>query len=398
MMECVMVVFKRALILLVGCLLSTAGVAQGQGGPPPANVVLDQVRVERLEQRRVATGEIRSRLSSQLASQVEGLLVEMNVEEGDVVQAGEVLAKLDDERAKIAVDRARADVDFAQAVVKQRAAELANAKRDLARLEELDQLGSSGVSQLDEARTLVASRDAISAQVKASLISAQGELRMRERELADMTIMAPFAGQVLHKSGSVGQWVGRGDVVATVVSLDKLEAWVDIPEDVFAAVARSKNRDEPVEISLSAVKERVYGQIAAILPQADSLSRLFAVRIAVSAKDKDGNNLLRPGMSLSAWVPTGKPGDFVTVSKDAIVRTSTGEVVYWDNDGKSAIAPVTRLFAAGDRVAVQSPVLHDGMMVVVSGNERMFPGQPLNIQDGATHNVVGSNPATGRGD
>jgi len=162
---------------------------------------------------------------------------------------------------------------------------------------------------------------------------------------------------------------------------------------VYAAVLETKTSGGEIEIVLPAISGRrgggrVMGEIVAILPNADSLSRLFAVRVAVEAKDENGASLLRPGMSLTALVPTGEPGEFVTVSKDAIVRTATGEVVYWDNDGRSAIAPVTRLFAVGERVAVKSPVLRDGMAVVVSGNERMFPGQELIVQDASVEGVI----------
>jgi RND family efflux transporter MFP subunit len=370
----------------------------GQGGPPPANVVVDAVRAEELVERRVVTGEIRSRLSSALASQVEGLVVELQIEEGDVVSKGQVIARLDDVRAQIAVSRAIAEVDFAAAVMMQREAELDVARRDLSRLEELDRLGSSGVSQLDEARTLVASREALMAQAKAEMASAKNDLMLRDRELEDMTVVAPFAGRVVMKHSDVGQWVGRGDEIVTIVSLSELEARVDIPEDVYGAVLETKKAGGKIEISLPALNGRfggrVYGEILAILPRADSLSRLFAVRIAVEAVDENGKSLLRPGMSLSAWVPTGKPGQFVTVSKDAIVRTATGEVVYYSDDGISAVTPVTRLFAVGDRVAVRSFALRDGMMVVVDGNERLFPGQGLIVQDAPNgEGVVGGKPA-----
>lgn len=374
------------MVFWVGCV---GRVAFGQGGPPPANVVVDAVRLEQLVERRVVTGEIRSQLISTLAAQVEGLLVELDVQAGDVVESGQVIARIDDERAKINVQRARADEAFEQAVVTQREVEFENAERELERLEELKRQGSSGVSQLDQAKTLLASRKALMAQARAELLSAQGSLRLAERELSDMEIRAPFAGRVVRKESEVGQWVGRGDEIVTVVSLDRLEAWVDIPEDVYAAVLGTKKNGERIEIALSSVDGRVFGEIIAILPGADSLSRLFAVRIGVSAKDAEGNSLLRPGMSLSAWVPTGVPGDFVTVSKDAIVRTPTGEVVYYSNDGVSAVAPVRRLFASGDRVAVRSGVLEAGMLVVVDGNERMFPGQGLIIQESPSDDVVG---------
>jgi len=392
--------FRAALV----CVVSMCSFASGQGhGGPPANVVVDAVRVERLVQRRVVTGEIRSRLSSALASQVEGLMVEMEVDEGDVVARGQVIARLDDVRARIALDQAMADVDFAQAVMMQREAEEEVARRDLGRLEKLAQMGSSGVSQLDEARTLVASREALVAQAKAELVSAKGDLHLRERELADMTIVAPFSGRVVSKASEVGQWVGRGDEIVRIVSLDVLEARVDVPEDVYASVLATKEAGGKIEIVLPALADgetggRVFGEIVAILPRADSLSRLFAVRIGVSAKDKDGKNLLRPGMSLMAWVPTGQPGDFVTVSKDAIVRKASGEVVFYEDNGVSAIAPVTRLFGVGDRVAVRSPVLQDGMLVVVSGNERLRPGQGLVIYEAAEDDAVRGSGSTGGSD
>lgn len=348
-----------------------------QGGPPPANVMVDPVIAQELVRQRVVTGEIRSRLTSALASQVEGFLVELRVDAGDVVKKGDVIARLDDARAKIEVDRARADLAFAQSVVMQRQVELDNAARDLDRAEQLSELGSSGVSQLDGARTLVASREALLAQARAEAVSAQSELALMERELADMTVAAPFDGRVTMKHSEVGQWIGRGDSIVTIVSLTQLEARIDVPEDIYSAVVNAQVLEGKIEMMLPAVEGRVFGQISSILPSADSLSRLFPVRILVD----DPDEILRPGMSLSAWVPTGQPGEFITVHKDAIVRTATGEVVYWSNDGVSAIAPITRLFAVGDRVAVRSPLLRDGMSVVVSGNERLFPGQKLMVQE-----------------
>ncbi len=371
---------KFVLILMcIAALFPSSVIAQE--GPPPANVTIDAVKSETLTRRRAVTGEIRSRLMSEIASQVEGLLVELDVEEGDLVEKGEILARLDATRAQIAVTRAEADIEYARAVIAQRTEELDNAQRDLERIEELDQLGSAGVSQLDEARTLVASRKALLAQAKAEHATAEGDLALAQRELEDMTIEAPFSGRVIDKSSEIGQWIGRGDTIVAIVSLDKLEARIDIPEDTYPAVSEAQKAKGKIELRLPALGmgsgQEIYGEVVSILPGADSLSRLFPVRIAVD----NANNNLRPGMSLTAYVPTGVQGDYITVHKDAIVRTATGEVVYFSNDGISAIAPIERLFAVGNRVAVRSPVLQAGMTVVTSGNERMFPGQPLNILD-----------------
>jgi RND family efflux transporter MFP subunit len=366
------------MVLFLSVLLTPAQVF-AQGGPPPANVTIGEVRTETLIRRRAVTGEIRSRLQSAIASQVEGLLIELGVEEGDFVKKGQVIARLDAVRAQITVDRAQADVSFANALIDQRQEELNNAQRELGRIEQLDELGSAGVSQLDEAKTLVASRRAQLAQAEAQLATAHGDLAFAQRELEDMTIEAPFAGRVITKSSEIGQWVGIGDEIVTVVSLDLLEARIDIPEDTYPAVNQAREEHGQIELRLPALGlgagQEVYGEVVSILPNADSLSRLFPVRIAVDNTE----NTLRPGMSLTAYVPTGVQGDYITVHKDAIVRTPTGEVVYFADDGVSAIAPIERLFVVGERVAVRSPVLRAGMNVVTSGNERLFPGQPLNI-------------------
>jgi len=385
--------YRLVLIGMLG-LLAAAVNGQGHDGPPPANVVIDAVTSQELVERRVVTGEIRSRLRSSIASQVEGLMIAMQVEEGDLVARGDVIARLDDVRARIAFNRAMADVDFASAVMMQREAELEVARRDLGRLEELARLGSSGVSQLDEAKTLVKAREALMAQAKAELVSAKGDLALREREVQDMTIRAPFAGRVESKESEVGQWVGQGDPIVMLVSMNELEVLVNVPESMYASVVSTGDDGGEIELVIPAISGmipdgRVFGKIIAVLPQADSLSRLFAVRIGVEAKDENGKNTLRPGMSLSAWIPTGKPGRFITVSKDAIVRSATGEVVYYVDDGKSALAPITRLFAVGNRVAVRSPMLREGMSVVVDGNERLYPGRGLRIQEKPRDDIVG---------
>ncbi len=384
-----------SIILL--CLCAVVQSANAQGGPPPANVTVDQVRSEELVRRRAVTGEIRSRLASNLASQVEGLLVELDVEEGDQVQAGQVVARLDDERARIELDRVRSEIAYARSVIDQRQVELENAERDLDRLEELDRLGSSGISQLDEARTLVASRRALLAQAQSELLTSEGDLALAHRELDDMSIEAPFSGRVVRKSTEIGQWVGTGDEIVTIVSLDRLEARIDIPEDVYAAVSATMREHGQIEMRLPALGtgtgQEVFGEVISILPAADSLSRLFPVRIAV----QNFADTLRPGMSLNAYVPTDTRGEYITVSKDAIVRTPSGEVVYFVSDGVSAIAPIERLFAVGDRMAVRSPMLRAGMSVVTSGNERLFPGQPLNILEApkGPDIGIGGNPSTG---
>lgn len=339
----------------------------------PASVRLDRVREETVAQQREATGSIITLLRSAVATQEEGLVLEMNLQVGDSVKAGDVIAHLDDARAKLEIDVRRARVQADQAVIEQRRAELERSKRDLERIQKLADLASAGESEQDVARTLVQSNTAQLAESEATLATDKAELALAERTLADMTIRAPFDGRVVLKQTEAGQWVSKGDPIVTLVSLDRLEARADIPERSVGALQLS---DGSVEVSVPALGQRLTGSLIEIVPEADSLSRLFPIRIRLN----DPEHRLRPGMSLTAMVPTGESGPALTLSEDAILRNAAGEYVYFDAGGTSQIAPIERLFrAANGRIAVRSPVLRAGMLVVIEGNERLFPATPLNV-------------------
>lgn len=360
----------------------SASHALAQGGPPPAKVVFETVAPEVLSDYRGVTGEIRSLRRGELAAQVSGLVIELDVQEGDLVEAGGVVARLDDERARALLARAESEVLSAQAEIEQREAELAEAERDLERQKQLEERGSLNPAEMDAAQTLVASRRALLAAARADASMARADVTLARRELEDMTIEAPFTGRVVVKHTELGSWVASGDPVVTVVSMTALEARIDVPEGMLWAL---EENDSSVELRLAGVRGAMTASVVAVVPEADGLSRLFPVRLRVD--DPDGK--LRPGMSLTALVPTGREEEHLTVHKDAILRNDAGEYVYYSSGGTAAVAPITRRFAVGDRVVVRSPVLREGSRVVVDGNERLFPGQPLM--------ELGAEPARGGG-
>lgn len=352
--------------------MAIAAATLGATAQPAANVRLDAVREEVVAQRRDATGQIVTLRRSVVATQEPGLVLEMDLELGDTVEAGEIIARLDDDRARLEVQRWEARIEADNALVEQREAEKDRAERDLGRIQQLATRASAGESELDQARTEVQSRKAQLSEARATLRTSQAELALAKRTLEDMTIRAPFDGRVVSKLTEAGQWVGQGDGLVTIVSLTQLEARADIPERSVGALQVG---DGVIELKIPALDKRLSGQLIRIVPEADSLSRLFPIRIRV--EDPEGR--LRPGMSLTAVVPTGESGPALTISEDAILRNAAGEYVYFDAGGTAQIAPITRLFAANGRVAVRSQVLRPGMLLVVEGNERMYPTQALNV-------------------
>lgn len=356
----------------IGVLVLAAAASLAGAQAPPANVRLDAVVEEIVAQQREATGQIVTLRRSAVATQEAGLVIELDLEPGDAVEKDQVLARLDDARASLEVVRWEARIAADRALVEQRKAELARFERDLARIDELAARASAGQSELDRARTDVESQRAQLAEATATVRVSESELALARRRMEDMTIRAPFAGRVVSKQTEAGQWVSQGSSVVTIISLNELEARADIPERSVGALQRGGGT---LEVFVPALGRRLVGELIEIVPEADSLSRLFPIRISV----KDPEGLLRPGMSLTATVPTGESGPALTISEDAILRNQAGEFVYFDAGGTAQVAPITRLFSTGSRIAVRSPALRAGSLLVVEGNERMFPTQLLNV-------------------
>ena len=132
-----------------------------------------------------------------------------------------------------------------------------------------------------------------------------------------------------------------------------------------------------------ALTGEIKGTITQIVPAVDPRSRLFPVRIAVP----NDRNLLQPGMSVTAMIPTGAKEEMLTISKDAILRDDAGEFVYVampneqapDSPFKEIAMPmrISRQFAIGSRVAIMAGSVYPGARLIVEGNERMFPTQPI---------------------
>lgn len=369
-----MILMRTRLTIMLGSLSLLAclgGATQPTGGPPPANVRMAPV-VERLvEQRRRVTGQTRAMRRSELASQEGGLVIELAVEAGSGVAQGDLIARLEPKRVELDLAEARAGVLTAQALIAERKAQSAQADLDLERVRELLELESGSRPELDRAQRDAAVEKARLMQAEAELEVVQAKIKIIEQRLTDLEIHAPFSGFVVRKMTEVGQWVRAGDPVVDLIEIAQIEIRIDVPETLIDRVSKS----DTVWVHLPALNREVEAQVIQRVRVGDDRTRLFPVRL--KADNADGTIL--PGMSAVALIPTSAKVMTTLVPKDAIVQGETGSFVYINREGVSAMAPIERLFAVGDEIAIRSPMLRPGMSVVVEGNERMFPGRPLII-------------------
>jgi len=368
---------RRVALGLAACVcVAMSAVAQpGGGGPPPANVRLDDVRQENVVQMRDVTGEIRAVQRSRVAAEEPGLVVTLTVEPGDQVKAGQVIATLDDALMKLELAQRESEIRSFHALVKEREAQVKKAERDLSRLRELMQGQGASQNEVDDADTALAEAAARQTNAEAELAMKESLLSWTRQRLEDMQVRAPFDGRVVSKSTEVGQWVQEGDTVAEIVATGEVDAWIDVPERFIGALSTSEAK---VQLYLAALDETFDAGITAVIADGDRLARTFPVRLRLANPD----GLIKPGMSVVGKVPTGAMMQAMTISKDAVLRSDTGAYVYANVNGAAVQMPVTILFGSGNRLVVQSPMLQPGMRVVIEGNERIyFPGMRLQDAD-----------------
>ena len=367
----------RGVIIFVvtGLLLAGGGepiLAQdgGMQGPPPALVRVDVVRRQTVQQRRLLTGSIKAVRRSVVASEESGRVVQAPPDPGTPVKAGAVLVKLDDALLRIQRQATDHATGAAQATVQQRQAELQLAERQRQRREELVARGAINEKELDDARDDEAGALAALHQAQALVRQRQSELAEYDERLSNMTIAAPFDGVVVAKSTEIGQWLAPGDTVAEVVETQRVDAVLDVPELMVGQLAA----DEPVTLSIEAVGVKRQAPVYRIVPEGDARARTFPVLIRLDNPEAK----LKVGMTVTAELPTGQRVEALTVPRDAVILRPMGTLVYVQRGGVAAPVPVIVHFGAGDRYVVDG-ALNPDEQVVVEGNERLFPGQPLNI-------------------
>jgi RND family efflux transporter MFP subunit len=346
---------------------------------PPAPVRVAAVERAMTAERRQVTGNLRAASRAEVAAIEPGRITAVEVREADVVEAGQVLARIDDRLLQQDLVGARAELATAEAELEIRRTEVAAADEDLAAYEQAAQNVAGSVSAL----TLrAARRDAVVARARV-LVAERALARLASRierfaiRLEDTQIRAPFAGRVVAVGVEPGEWADPGSVVCTLVSKGEIEAWIEVPEQFdYAALAAHADLSVKVE-TLGVVIDATASRV---IPDVDPRSRRF-VLIAVLP---DGDHPLAPGMSVTAALPTGEQAELVRMPSDALLSDGGGHFVYrvLERPQQGAVAaPVSvRLrFSDGKSIWVESDELESGDRVVVEGNERLRPMAPVQV-------------------
>ncbi len=357
---------------LIACtLLAACGSERGEGattgggrgrenrGPTPVEVAIAQLKTAA---RSVAVaGTVEPIRSIGINSQLSGALLRVNVQEGDRVGVGQVLASIDSRELQAQLEAANAALEAAR-----RAAERAKQLHD-------QQIITSAEYERDEAayRATLATRD---------------QLRTR---LGFATIRSPIAGVVLEKLAESGDIIGGQARLFTIADISTLVVRVPVSElDVTGL-----DQGDPADVTLDALPGRTLrGTIRRVFPAADTLTRLVPVEVALSgAHTRD----VRSGFLARVTFRLDPREGVLMVPAGALVENARGSAVYIVTAARASLRQVQRGgtfqgsveitdgLVPGDTVVVAgSATLRDGMAVRIV-NPPLQDVPPARIPEGA---------------
>jgi RND family efflux transporter MFP subunit len=286
-----------------------------------------------------ASGYIVARRRATVSSKVTGKVAKVMLEEGQRVEAGQVIALLDDSNWRAALAQSKAQLDQAEANVASAQTAFDDAKPIFERSEKQKDAAVISAQSFDESRAQfdVAHNNLLIAQ--RGLEAAGAGVEVAQRNLDDTVIRAPFAGVVTEKAAQPGEMVspisaGGGFTrtgIGTIVDMDSLEVEVDVSENFINRV----RPQQPVTIKLNAYPDwDIPGAVIAMIPTADRAKATVKVRIAIKAKDPR----IIPEMGarvafLSDNEPSAGSGERgpapgVIIPADAITTSGTASVVF----------------------------------------------------------------------
>jgi RND family efflux transporter MFP subunit len=330
-----------------------------------------------------ATGYVTARRQATVSAQITGKLTEVLIEEGESVQAGQVLARLENSSQRAQLAEARAQLAATRARVGQYTSELEQARRDLVRQQDLLARRLVAEQAVEAARTQVESLTAQLAAQRETVHLAQAQTHSAQVQLDYTTVRAPFAGVVIAKAAQVGEIVsplsaGGGFTrtgIGTLVDMDSLEVEVDVNESYLNRVVPGG----PAEALLDAYQDwTIPAHVIAIIPTADRGKATVRVRIGLDEKDPRILPDMGARVSFLAGVDAGGSAPAVAgvlVPASAVVQRNAASVVFVADGARARAQPVTVGQRFGDLTQVEG--LAAGARIVRAPDARMSDGASI---------------------
>lgn len=323
---------------------------------PPAKVVVSNVTEQEISKTNEMVGILEFDKRSGLSPEIAGLISDVFFVDGARVRKGDVLVRLNTDflNKNIAIrEKEREEVLI----------RIQNAKKNLGRFELLFKQEAASEKAYDDLADRLA-------ELETQLAKVTLETEKLKLELKKSDIRAPFDGLILEKYKYEGEWVAPGEAICSLGSTQNVVVKVAVSEELIRYIIPGSD----ILLSVPAVGKEFKGTVRQIIPIADLATKTFQVKIDIPYFKSAIQN-----MSATVHVPVSHKMVLRMIKRDALIRYQDKDFIYTVKDGKAAILPVSIVVYAGEYLGVDDPYVVKGMPVVIDGNDRLKPDQPVTV-------------------
>lgn len=262
-----------------------------------------------------------------IGSDASGKVIQLNIEEGDRVGKGQMIAKIDDELLKLQLENAEVNIESQQ--------------KDDARNSNLVKENAISGIQLEK--------------TKFGLRSAEIQRKQLQKQLRSTSITAPFSGVITKKMIDLGSVIGPGTPLVEITDISSLKLTVNVPErDILKF-----KLNQTVEVRADLYGDRVFkGKVSTLSIQADK-SHNFKVQITVSNPKQE----LMAGMYGSVSLTNNQSRTALAIPRKALVGSSKQPQVYVVRNGKSLLTSFTAGTSDGEFIEVTNGLKKSDIIV-----------------------------------
>jgi RND family efflux transporter MFP subunit len=319
------------------------------------------------------TGEVQAIATVDLAPKVSGRLMQLAVDEGSVVKAGQMVATLDKDAFQAGVDQAQAAVAAAKAAVQSAETARDNSEHEYRRVEALFKQGTSPQAVLDSAESAFKVASSNVDVAKAAALEAEARLEMAEIQLRESVLYAPFDAVVSVKLLDAGALVGAGKPIVTLVSIDTVKVIAGASEQYLADLQAGRTK---AIITVDALAGQSFeGTLFRVGATIDQATRTAEVDIRIA----NGAHALKPGMYARVTLVLKEKPKTVLIPSDALLGREGAYFVYRIEDGRAKRAPVEVGLRGGSVIEAASGVA-PGQAVVSSGEGTLYDGARVAVE------------------
>jgi len=331
-----------------------------------------------------ASGYVTARRAATVSSKVTGKVIEIVIEEGMEVKAGQLLAKLDASNVEAGHRLSQAQLDSARKSLEETRSNIELAEKELARYRTLVAAQAGNQADLDRAEAQVRSLNARLMKQTAEISVAEAEVAQWKQQIDDTIIVAPFGGVVTSKNAQPGEMISPMSVggftrtgICTIVDMTSLEIEVDVNESYINRVTAG----QPVEATLDSYPDvKMPAKVIAIIPTADRQKATVKVRVGFEKIDLRILPDMAVKVSFRENTATEAPvaGKIISVPKSAIDDDNGRSIVWVVRDEKVERRAVEVSQTTGEESIITAG-LSSGETIITSSSEKLSDGTKIKI-------------------